>query len=133
MHTFVGSPQLVLRGQRFAGGWLIYIGAVLVAGGVTSLGSEGDAALALMGILVGAGLLAYCAGLWLQEVRIFADGFVWRRFGRIDQVAWSDVQSHKLIYLQRPTGMGSQLRVSFAGGASTCSCIWRVRKICAGI
>lgn len=116
MQTFEESPQLVVRGQRFAGGWLIYMGAALCAGGLLSIGSERDIALALAGIALGGALLGYCAGLWRQEVRIFASGFVWRRFGRIDRVRWGEVQSHKLVYLRRPTGTGSELRIELRDG-----------------
>jgi hypothetical protein len=117
MATLIGSPTLILHGHKLAGGWLIYIGAALCVGSaMTLLRTPTDLGTGLLGLGIGAALLAYCAGLALQEVRIYGEGFVWRRFGREDEVRWSQVRSYQLVQVHSWTRSGFELRITLSGG-----------------
>jgi hypothetical protein len=119
MATMTGSPTMILHGQKLAGGWLIYIGLVLSVGSaMTLLRAPADLGIGLLGLGIGAALLAYCAGLALQEVRIYGEGFVWRRFGREDEVRWNQVRDFKLVQVHSWTGSGFVLRITLQARAS---------------
>lgn len=116
MVTLHGSPTVVLRGQKLAGGRLLYVAVVLSVGSaLTVLRTPADLGLGLLGLAIGALLLAYCVGLMRQEVRIYGEGFVWRRFGREAEVRWQQVRGFRLVRVHSWTGSRFELCIQLEG------------------
>ena len=117
MVTLTGSPTVILRGQRLAGGRLLYVAVVLSLGSaLTALRTPADLPMAVLGLCIGSALLAYCMGLMLQEVRVYGEGFVWKRFGRESEVRWHQVRSFQLVQVHTWTGSRFELRIDLEAG-----------------
>lgn len=87
MEASTSAPVAVLRGKRFAGGWILYVGGVLFVAGLTNgfwwlTERPSDPVAALLGVGLGAFMLALCLGLALQVVEILPNGISWKRYGR---------------------------------------------------
>ncbi len=83
----LGRPVAELRGKWSAGGWMIYVGLLLVVAGVANVVSALKSASGLvegltMGVplllicwAIGGLMLFVCAARWRQQVTIFERGF----------------------------------------------------------
>ena len=117
MVTLTGSPTVILRGQKLAGGRLLYVALVLSVGSaLTMLRTPAELGLGLLGFGIGSALLAYCMGLTLQEVRVYGEGFVWKRFGREVEVRWPQVRGFQLVQVHSWTGSRFELRIDLEAG-----------------
>jgi len=116
----MGDPALgpslsVHRGTIGAGGWLWYVGAVLVASGVMAL-VKGQLAGAALGTGIGALLLALPVYRWRQQLEVFENGFVWSRIGGRTLVTRAEVSGTELLAHRSRTGQHVELVVHLAGG-----------------
>ena len=117
MVTLTGSPTVILRGQKLAGGRLLYVAVVLSIGSaLTALRTPAELGMGLVGFGIGTALLAYCMGLTLQEVRVYGEGFVWKRFWRESEVRWHQVRGFQLVHVHTWTGSRFELRIDLEAG-----------------
>jgi hypothetical protein len=119
-----------------AGGWLWYVGGVLLAASVAwiakgvaalastpgiALGSLPDDAIAALGNAGGclvAGLLFLVVPVlrWRQSVEVFERGLVWRRWLGTVSLAAQDVHGVRLIHHRRRAGSYTEVVVERASG-----------------
>jgi hypothetical protein len=103
----LGRPVSVHRGRLLAGGWSLYLGPLLLASGVLSLGKGGSLAFSAA-ILAVAGLMLYVVvGRWTQRLTVYEGGLVRTRFGRERRVRWDEV-----TYVEAQTESGLNTLVS---------------------
>ena len=97
MPELMGSAIAVLRGKRFAGGWLLYVGGVLVLAGLANVlhltGKPFAPGAAVAGRGIGGLMLAPCLGLTLQTVEVFSTGLAWKRYGRTRFLPFASIRN----------------------------------------
>jgi hypothetical protein len=92
-----------------SGGWLWYVGAILLLSGVGNLaqvagvyvpskgGATGSLGLAAAGFIIGALVLIGPVLRWRQQVELFERGFVWTRLLGTHRVRREDIRHTDLI------------------------------------
>jgi len=123
-----GRSLSLHRGTFSSGGWLWYIGAVLLAAGVLNLAqavglsvptkgaSTGTLGMAL-GCFVGSFLLLIVpVTRWRQQVELFEGGFVWSRLTGKLTVPRNEVQGTQLITHHSRSGTHVEVVVQLASG-----------------
>lgn len=124
-----GRSLSVHRGTFGSGGWLWYIGAILLLSGVLHLGqllgvalpSKGGSAPGGLGLAAacfaaGALLLIVPVLRWRQQVELFEGGFVWRRLLGTLAVPKHQVQGTELVTHHSRSGTHVELIVHLADG-----------------
>lgn len=79
-----------------AGGWLWYVGGLLIISGVLSV-PKGTIAMGLVTILIGLGCLAMPVLRWKQTLELTDSGFTWTRLTGVLQVRRDEVKKVTLI------------------------------------
>jgi hypothetical protein len=118
-----GRSLSVHRGTFGAGGWLWYIGGILIASAVAQLAKLGSAAdagegLAMAGGAAVLGLLLLMVPImrWRQRVEVFEHGLVWERLlGRV-AVARAEVQKVGVTRHHSRMGTHSEVSIDLADG-----------------
>ena len=116
-------------GRFGAGGWLWYIGAILVAAGVLN---AGQGALALIGGAAGDGLTKLGTGAlagaigsvvvfvaamrWRQTVTVYERGLVHRKLLGTVELAFADVRGLELVRTRTRSGTTEELHVALRSG-----------------
>jgi len=124
----LGRSLSLHRGTFSSGGWLWYVGAVLLAAGVLNLaqalgigvqnkgGPAGTVGMAL-GCFVGSFLLLIVpVTRWRQQVELFEGGFVWSRLTGKLTVPKNEVQGTQLITHHSRSGSHVEVVVHLASG-----------------
>jgi len=129
--TGLGRSLSLHRGTFSSGGWLWYIGAVLLASGVLNLAravgvsvpSKGGPSSPMEALILAAGSFVFGALLlivpvlrWRQQVELFEGGFVWSRLISKVTVARSEVQGTELITHHSRSGTHVEVVVHLADG-----------------
>jgi len=122
-----GRSLSLHRGTFSSGGWLWYIGAVLLAAGVLNLAQA-------VGLSVGKGTPTGTVGMafgcfvgsflllivpvtrWRQQVELFEGGFVWSRLTGKLSVPRNEVQGTQLITHHSRSGSHVEVVVHLASG-----------------
>jgi hypothetical protein len=130
MQVNLGQPISKHPGTFGAGGWLWYVAAVLIFGGVAALfrmGSPppGQAALDMVvtgavGIGVGGLLLLLPLARLRQSVEVFEHGFVWKRMFGTQVVPRSEITNVELLTVNRNMGAITKVTVTLRMGQSLC-------------
>jgi hypothetical protein len=125
--TDLGRSLSLHRGKFSSGGWLWYLGGLLLLGAIAQLaqlaglttptrGGEGSLGMAAASFAGGALLLLSPVLRWRQQVELFEGGFVWSRLTGQVAVRRSDVQRTEIITHHSRMGTHDEVIVHLAGG-----------------
>ncbi|UJR87313.1 MULTISPECIES: hypothetical protein [Sandaracinus] len=127
-HPLYGRPVGEHSGRFGAGGWLWYIGGILVAAGVMN---TGQGALALfggapdaltkigMGVVagaIGAAILLVAVMRWRQHVVVYERGLVYAKLLGQQQVAFADVTRVELVREHSKMGTDETIHIALRDG-----------------
>jgi hypothetical protein len=105
------------RGTIGAGGWLWYVGAILIAATIANL-AKAQIALAAASA-VGAGFaLAVAVSRLRQSVEVYEHGLVWEQLFGTTTIAAEDVRGATLVHNQRRTGYYVEVRIALKRGGN---------------
>jgi hypothetical protein len=114
------------RGRLLAGGWLIYIGAILVLAAlmqVSMIGSHDARAASVdplvgapVALAVGAAMLFVSYRRWQQAVTVFERGFVWSRGKTSRRIRWDEVASSIHRTERSRAGIARELELELRNG-----------------
>lgn len=117
-------------GSFGAGGWLWYIGAIMIAAGVVNCwnglmaliaGATGDGGTNVaMGVvcgLIGAPMLLVAVMRWRQSVDVFERGLVHRKLLGPVEIAFAEVRGLELVHTRSKMGTTSDLHVKLQSGS----------------
>jgi hypothetical protein len=105
------------RGTIGAGGWLWYVGAILVAATIANLAT---AQLALgAAAAVGAGVaLSVAVSRLRQSVDVYERALVWEQLGGTTTIAAEDVRGATLVHNHRRPGYYVEVRIALKRGGN---------------
>ena len=122
-----GRSLSLHKGTFASGGWLWYVGGILLAAGVANLaqvagvtsgkgGATGSVGMA--GAAFAIGLLVLIAPVlrWRQQVELFEHGFVWRRLTGTRRVPKVEVRHTELITHRSRSGSYTEVVVHLSSG-----------------
>ena len=104
-----GRSLSLHKGTFASGGWLWYMGGILLLAGVANLaqvagiyvpskgGGAGSLGLAAAGFIIGTLILLVPLLRWRQQVELFERGFVWSRLLGTHRVRKEEIQQTQLI------------------------------------
>jgi hypothetical protein len=125
-HPTLGRMVSQHQGRMLAGGWLIYIGLILVASGCLALvkmaqGEEavpggGDPLVIAAGFAIGALFLFISYRRWKQSLTVYEGGFVWARGRRERAVRWDEVADYNALTTHSRNGASYELTVRTRDG-----------------
>jgi hypothetical protein len=113
------------RGRMLAGGWLIYVGAVLVLAALMQLpqvlARDGSAGMdPLIGVplafVSGAAMLFISYRRWQQAVTVFEKGFVWSQGGQSRRIRWDEIAGATHRTERSRAGIARELEVELSNG-----------------
>lgn len=96
-----GAALGVVTGKKPAGGWLLYVGLILLASaflGATGLSGKGvDLGTAGFSFLFGAPIVGLCARYMFQTVEAHPDRLIWKRFLSEIAIPYAEIRSTEYI------------------------------------
>jgi hypothetical protein len=103
------------KGTIGAGGWLWYVGAILLASTVANL-AQSQLALAAAAALGAAVALAVAVSRLRQNVEVYERGLVWKQFFGTTTIAAEDIRGATLVHNHRRTGYYVEVRIALKRG-----------------
>ena len=118
----LGQRVAVHRGTFGSGGWMWYVGGLLVASGVVAFGKallHGDNSqlgTGALGLAIGGVLLVVPLMRWRQQVEVFEHGFLWTKLLGKVQGLRADIRGVKWISHISKRGQHDEVEVTMANG-----------------
>lgn len=103
------------RGSFTAGGWLWYVGGLLIISGVMSV-PKGSIAMGLVTVLIGLGCLAVPVLRWKQTLEFDDSGFTWTRLIGVVKVQRDQVKQVTLVRHHARMGYYDEVKVDLTDG-----------------
>lgn len=123
-HPEYGRWIAAHSGRFMAGGWLWYVGGIIVAAGfsgVVHVASGGDLSEgmgAMIGFPIGGALLLVAVARWRQRLDVYERGAVWRRMWGAKSIRFADVQNARILTTHSNTGAATEVELCLNDGRS---------------
>ncbi len=105
------------RGSFAAGGWLWYVGGLVLISGVLGL-AQGTGLMGVVSLLIGAGLLVMPVLRWKQTLVLDDEGLTWTRLTGVTKVSRAQLKQVTLIHHRGRNGNFEELEVVLADGGT---------------
>ncbi|MGV3619835.1 MAG: hypothetical protein ACO1OB_03405 [Archangium sp.] len=103
------------RGSFMAGGWLWYVGGLLIISGILAL-PKGTVAMGIVTVLIGLGCLVMPVLRWKQTLEFDDTGFTWTQLTGVQKFSRADVKQVTLIRHHSRMGFYEELQVELNDG-----------------